>query len=603
MERLSWQAHIEKRRSAPLARWGSLLLCLFATAVPAFAATFTASLDRNPVTLGESVALSLTFEGGAPKATPPAPAIPGLRIAYLGPSSQFSFINGSVSSVVTHNFTVTPLKAGEFTIPAITADVDGTQLTSQPLKLSVLSPNAPPPTAENAGEQLAFLKLSLPKTNIYLGEVLTGELQFYFRQGVQLSDQPRLTGIPADGFNVGKISPGQQRQVQIGNSLYTIIAATVIFTPIKTGPLSIGPVTANVVVQVPSANRQRTPFGFFDMGEHKQIALATEEIKVQVQPLPVENVPADFSGAVGNYSLALSAGPTNVATGDPITVKVQIWGRGALDALSLPEQGAWHDFKTYPPTAKVESGDPLGLTGTKTFEQIVVPQSTDIKELPPFSFSFFDPDAKQYRTLTQPALKLTVRPGGATVVPVVAAGKNSASENPPSAQDIVPIKQRAGDLVVLRPPLVQRPWFVAAQTVPALAFLGAFIWRKRTDALANNPRRRRQRQVAETLRAGLAELRQLAAGKKSDEFFAELVALLQAKVGERLDCPASAITEAVIDEKLRPRGVPDAALDELHELFQACNLARYAPVESSHELAAIIPKLESVLAQLEDLKA
>ena len=36
----------------------------------------------------------------------------------------------------------------------------------------------------------------------------------------------------------------------------------------------------------------------------------------------------------------------------------------------------------------------------------------------------------------------------------------------------------------------------AAQAVPVLAFLAAFVWRKRTDNLANNPRLRRQRAVA-----------------------------------------------------------------------------------------------------------
>jgi len=42
-----------------------------------------------------------------------------------------------------------------------------------------------------------------------------------------------------------------------------------------------------------------------------------------------------------------------------------------------------------------------------------VPQSSDIKELPSVSFAFFDPDAKAYRTLTQPAIKLVVGPGAA----------------------------------------------------------------------------------------------------------------------------------------------------------------------------------------------
>jgi hypothetical protein len=70
-----------------------------------------------------------------------------------------------------------------------------------------------------------------------------------------------------------------------------------------------------------------------------------------------------------------------------------------------------------------------------------------------------------------------------------------------------------------------------------------------------------------------------------------------------LDLPASAITEAVLDERLRPRSVPEAILLPLHELFQTCNLARYAPVKTSQELAAIIPKVESVLNELHRIKA
>jgi hypothetical protein len=59
----------------------------------------------------------------------------------------------------------------------------------------------------------------------------------------------------------------------------------------------------------------------------------------------------------------------------------------------------------------------------------------------------------------------------------------------------------------------------------------------------------------------------------------------------------------VVDEKLRPRGLPDSTLEELHELFQSCNLARYAPVRSSQELAANIPRLESALKKLAEVKA
>jgi hypothetical protein len=267
----------------------------------------------------------------------------------------------------------------------------------------------------------------------------------------------------------------------------------------------------------------------------------------------------------------------------------------------LPDQPAWHDFKTYPPTTKIENGDALGLQGTKTFEQIVTPQNADIKALPSVSFSFFDPDQKAYRTLTQPAVPLVVRPGGAAPTPTFLTTKKEPDNAPPT-QDIVPIKQRAGTLAQISPPLIEQRWFLAVQGVPVLAFLSALMWRRRADQLANNPRLRRQRQVAQIIRAGLDDLKRLAAQNNSDEFFATVFRLLQEQLGERLDLPATAITESVIEEYLRPRKIPEPLLASLQELFQACNLARYAPVKSSQELAAIIPKLQSVLGQLEALK-
>jgi hypothetical protein len=166
----------------------------------------------------------------------------------------------------------------------------------------------------------------------------------------------------------------------------------------------------------------------------------------------------------------------------------------------------------------------------------------------------------------------------------------------------VPIKQRLGVLAQLGPPFIRQTWFITAQGIPVLAFVGAFLWRRRTDALANNPRRRRQRQVAQTVSEGLKQLRQLAADKQADEFFAVTFRLLQEQIGERLDVPATSITEAVVDERLAARAVAESTCATLHELFQTCNVARYAPVQSSQELAALIPKLETVLEKLQEVK-
>lgn len=611
MERLLWKMPIESLlRGITTLRSLVLLLGIVSLAGGASAVTFTASVERDTIYLGESVGFSLTFDGAQPDGTPNIPQVAGLQFSYNGPSSQFSFVNGQTTTKITHNYTITPRQVGEFTIPALSATLGNQKLTTQPVQLKVLKPGAPPPEAVAAGTQPAFLRLQLPKTNLYLGEVIVGEYQLYLRDGVQGINQFQFTSTPTEGITIGKMTETQRRRVQIGNTGYTMIPIAVVLSPIKTGPLKIGPITASVVIELPPANNARRrdafmdPFGMFNNNVRQQMSLVVDEQTIQCSPVPTEAQPADFTGAVGNFTMNVNIGPTNVATGDPITVRVQISGRGTLDGLSLPVQNAWGNFKSYPPTAKVETSDQLGLQGTKTFEQIISPENADIQELPPFTFSFFDPETKTYRTLTHPATKLTVRPGGNVVAPTIAATpKPNSNEPPPKQVDIVPIKQRLGATTSRTSATGYGGTFLALNLAPMLAFVGVIIWRKRTDALANNPRLRRQRQVEAILRAGLEKLRALAAQNDSDAFFAELMRLLQEKLGERLDLPATAITEAVIDEKLRPRGVPDSTLEALHELFQTTNLARYAPVKSSEALAALIPKLEHALAKLNEVKA
>ena len=591
--------------------WLFCLLFGFTGIWPLFAAkpNFTTSLDRESVIVGETVVLTLKFEGISPKGMPTLPAIPGLQtLGGVSSSVNSSFSPEGMSSSTSYSVNLLAQRAGEFVIPALSVEIDGQKLQSQPVRLKVLQndPNAP---AQDLSERLAFLSLSLPKKEMFVGEVLPVELRLYLRGDVLKISDPQIPPLRGDGFTASKFVQGERYQRSVGNNQFTIIPILTVLTPIKDGQLTLDALNGSVMVyrQAGGGRRQINPFdidSFFGPPmEQQRIALAIEQQAINVRPLPAENVPAGFNGAVGNYTMTFSAGPTNVAVGDPITVKVQISGSGNLDALTIPEQPEWRDFKTYPPTSKVETRDPLGVQGTKSFEQIIVPQNSDIKTLPSLSFSYFDPDQKTYRLLTQPAVALMVRPSASAAPPTVALPSRTSQENAPPAQDIVEIKRQFGPLAQVTTPLLVRPWFLAMQGVPLLAWASLLILRRRIDNLANNPKLRRQRYVAQIIRQGLNELRRHAAANDSDQFFATLSHLLQEQLGERLDLPASAITEAVIEQNLVPRGVPESTLAPLRELFQTCNLARYAPIKSSQELAAIIPKVEAVLRSLQEVKA
>src|SRR5208282_5521577 len=104
-------------------------------------------------------------------------------------------------------------------------------------------------------------------------------------------------------------------------------------TAVKTGELSLGPFTGSVVVVLPARDQGGDPFfrQFFNQGEQRQVTLASDPVSVESLPVPEENRPANFTGAIGDFTMTSTAGPTNLTVGDPITVRVQISGRGALD--------------------------------------------------------------------------------------------------------------------------------------------------------------------------------------------------------------------------------------------------------------------------------
>lgn len=578
-----------------------VLLSLFS--FTAQGARFTATLDHDTILLGDTATLSLKFEDAQPGGTPQPPPVTGLQFSYIGPSSQVSFINGETRSSVTHNFQVRPTQPGEYLIPAMSVQIGGETLTSQPIKVKVVRAAAPEPGSAAEQQSLALLRYAIPRQEVFVGETVVVEQQILIRQGVQNVPGLEIPTLEISGCTIGKAIQGQQRQTVIGSTPFTVVPFYIPVTVLRAGKLNLGPVDGAVIVELPNRGRQRDPFdpfGMFNRGVQQRVAVSSPPVMLNAQPLPEQGRPARFNGAVGQFEMAFSFGPTNVAVGDPVTVRVEIVGRGALDALTLPEQAGWKDFKVYPPTVKTELRDELGLEGKKSFEQVVVPENTEITELPPFEFAYFDPEQRAYKTLREPAHPLLVRPSGFTPSPSITLNAGAAPK-PESARDIVHIKPRLGVVTPSAEPWIARPGFIALQGLPLIALIATVLWRKRANHLANNPKLRRQQHVEQLVQDGLARLRQLAAEQKSDEFFALVFRLLQEQIGERLDLPASAITEAVIDQKLAHSGLAAETLDSLHWLFQQCNQARYAPVQSQREFEAILPALESALAHVKEV--
>ncbi len=158
------------------------------------------------------------------------------------------------------------------------------------------------------------MRLALPEKEVYPGEVLAARLDIYLRDDVQNFGDFQFTGTPADGLTVGKMAQGSRQRVQIGNRVYTDVPLEIALTANKSGAISIGPFTARAVIELPSSNQGGDPFfrHFFNPGEQRQVTLATDTLNMESLPLPAEGAPPNFNGAVGDYTMNVTAGPTNV---------------------------------------------------------------------------------------------------------------------------------------------------------------------------------------------------------------------------------------------------------------------------------------------------
>src|ERR1041385_8339976 len=107
---------IQLRNGSRCRLWFALF---FVAAFPAFSASFTTSLDRDTISMGETPTLTLTFEGGSPRSISGLPKFPNLQIADRGSSQSFNMVNGQMSSSVSDTLAITPTQPGENTLPAL----------------------------------------------------------------------------------------------------------------------------------------------------------------------------------------------------------------------------------------------------------------------------------------------------------------------------------------------------------------------------------------------------------------------------------------------------------------------------------------------------
>jgi len=418
------------------------------------AATVTTELSDSETTVGVPVQLQVRVDGSANAYLPTELQIDGLDARLSGRSTQVQFDNGQMSVSGIYTYVIVPLKEGNFEIPPIEVRMGAHKQKTEPQKLVVHAgsagtqslPGASLPqggTSSQGGQgnqaqpsgKIAYAELIVPKRSLYVGEEVPVEVRFYFNGHVHIQlpeNPPEVTG---EGFTVDKLASPQQSEEQVNGVDYNVMSFKTMLSAVKSGEMPLPQIAWQVVAMVPSGNPPQGMDDIFSQffgsqgmpgfAEPRQIKVTTADKKIVVKPLPTAGRPADFGGAVGDFSISATAAPDKAAAGDPVTLKVAVAGRGNFDAMMPPNLESSDGWRTYPPTDKFQKGDSVGYGGTKTYEIPMVAERVQT-QTPIAVLSYFDPEKEKYFTIkTQP---VPVNAAGST--PAQGASVASATTSP-----------------------------------------------------------------------------------------------------------------------------------------------------------------------------
>ena len=321
-----------------------------------------------------------------------------------------------------------------------------------------------------------------------------------------------------------------------------------------------------------------------ERADSSQFDYHSPQLEMVVQPLPLGE-PGSFTGAVGSFRISASVDTARVEVGDPLTLTVNVTGEGNFAALpgpAWPEVSGWRAMAG--DTAISTSVQDGRLSGTKTFKRVLVPERHGIHNLPPISYSFFDPRLGTYATESTDPIAVEVT--GTWTAADSTSSPVRREESYREQDDLVMGNIRPPPLGLdrVRRPVVHSPLFWGAWSAPAAALLLVVTWR-----LVG--RRRAKRDMA----GGLdwpesARAEDLAPGAAA--------AALHRRLSAILGTPSNMMLAEDLIDAIRTEGISEDTADDVATVLRELDEVRFGPgdeadgAELGRAVAAIIRRLD-----------
>ena len=555
------------------------------------------------------VVFTATYESGKISDFTP-PSFEGFEV-LAGPvqstSTNYQNINGQSSTTHTRSYTYTVrvVQEGKVTVPSASIKIGKDTYTTDPKTVETVKGQVPDGGSSSAGQRAGDdlrLRVSVSKTRVVVGEPVIVTLKLYV-QSSAISGFEDVRFPTFDGFWSQEIDAPQNiqfvRENYDGQIYNAALLRRYMLLPQQTGTLTIEPSELVCLLQIQA--EQTGPRSIFDdfFSSYQTIRkrVASEPVTINVSALPA-GAPASFTGGVGSFRLSAGFDSDSVAAHEATSLKITISGTGNINLVDAPKVRLPADFESYDvrKTENITTGA-SGSTGTLTFEYPFIPRAPGTFDLEPVEFTYYDIDAGRYRTLSSGPLSLKVGEGTRTDAAVIPSGVSKRSVES-LGEDIRFIStttnlRKAGRMMVSSPAMIIIPTVILLAAAAVWVLLARSIVRRSDVAGTRN--RKAMKVARARLKNASAFLRQGLYGA----FYEELHKALHGYISDKLMLPVADLTRERIGEELRARGKDEAVIQELSDILDACEYARYAPASGSEAMEKHYQQAVKVISQIE----
>lgn len=584
------------------------------------------AIAPSVVAMGEQFRLSYTINQEGSNLQ--VPTLEGFDL-LMGPSSSqsssFTMVNGKTTQSVsfTYTYILEGVKEGTYQIAPATIVVDGKQYKSNGLKIEVVKGSGNSGSSGNSGESNRavqpdasaainesnlFVKVDVSRRSLYLGESLVATIKVYSK--VDLTNFGRSKFPAFTGFLSEEVPTPQRieltRETYDGQIYNVGVIRKVLLFPQHTGEITIDPFELECIVRQRIAGGGRSFFDDF-FGNYRDVRAMrrSKPVTINVKELPQDGKPVGFSGTVGNITMSTSLSADTVNANDAITYKITFQGSGNLKLLRAPSVTFPLDFDSYDPKeARDIKTSENGMSGTVSFEYVIIPRYSGEYKIPAVRYSYFDPISGTYRTILGKDYSIFVRKGAEK-----GSGENGGGNTVQSfkKEDIRQVGEdirylKTGDLKLkaIGVRFFGTPAYWLALLIPFVLFVvGVILNRRRIKANADIARVK-NRAATKMARKRLKVAASAMKSHNAEQFYEEALKALWGYMSYKLNIDRAELNRDNISDILQKKNTSDDLIKEFIGILDTCEYARYAPGSGSdQEMGKVYTNSIDVITKLD----